>query len=98
MKLRWTPRAVTDLEEIADYLLAVQPKAWEKLLARVELTLDYLLQFPQMGKLGLASGTRESVLSGTPYILVFRRKDDVVQILSIRDGRMRLTPTTWDID
>ncbi len=96
MKLRWTPRAVADLEEIADYLLAVRPKAWEKLLARIELTLDYLLQFPHMGKVGLASGTREFVLSGTPYILVFRLRDDMVQILSVRDGRMRLTPTTWE--
>ena len=96
MKLRWTPRAVSDLEEIADYLLAVRPEAWNTLLARVELTLDYLLQFPNMGKTGLAAGTREFVLSGTPYIIVFRLKDDVVQILSVRDGRMRLSPTTWD--
>ena len=96
MKLRWTPRAVADLEQIADYLLAREPRAWEKLLARVELTLDYLLQFPHMGKAGLAPGTREFVLSGTPYIIVFRLKGDVVQILSIRDGRMFFTPTTWE--
>jgi len=46
-----------------------------------------------MGKLGLLSGTREFVLSGTPYILVFRLKKDVVQILSVREGRMQLPPT-----
>lgn len=88
MKLRWTPRAVADLEQIADYLLAVHPRSWERLLARVEVTVDYLLQFPHMGKAGLAGGTREFVLSGTPYILVFRIKHDAVQIVSVRDGRM----------
>ncbi len=93
MKLRWTPRAVADLEEIADYLLAVYPTAWERLLARVESTVDYLLQFPHMGEIGLVEGTREFVLSGTPYILVFRLKDDVVQIVSVRDGRMQVPPT-----
>ena len=92
MKLRWTPRAVADLEGIADYLLAVHPPAWERLLARVEVTAGYLLKFPHMGKVGLVEGTREFVLSGTPYILVFRLKHDVVQIVSVRDGRMQLPP------
>jgi len=96
VKLRWTPRAVADLEEISDYLLLVHPKSWERLVGRIENTANYLLQFPHMGKTGLTPGTREFVLSGTPYILVFRLKDDVVQILSVRDGRMRLSPTSWE--
>ena len=58
-----------------------------------EAVTGYLLQFSHMGKLGLLSGTREFVLSGTPYILVFRLKKDVVQILSVREGRMQLPPT-----
>lgn len=92
MKLRWTPRAVADLEQIADYLLAVNPKSWKRLLSRLQIAIDYLLQFPHMGKAGLVEGTREFVLSGTPYILVFRLKHDVVQIVSVRDGRMQLPP------
>lgn len=96
MRLRWTPRAVADLEEISDYLLSVNPTSRKRLIDRIEAVATYLLQFPHMGKLGLASGTREFVLSGTPYILVFRLKDDVIQILSIRDGRMQLPPTEWE--
>jgi toxin ParE1/3/4 len=92
VKLRWTPRAVADLEQIADYLLAVNPKSWKRLLSRLQIAIDYLLQFPHMGKAGLVEGTREFVLSGTPYILVFRLKHDVVQIVSVRDGRMQLPP------
>jgi toxin ParE1/3/4 len=93
LKLRWTPRAVADLEQIADYLLAVHPQSWDRLLTRVEETVDYLLHFPHMGKAGLVEGTREFVLSGTPYILVFRIKHDVVQMVSVRDGRMQLPPS-----
>ena len=92
MKLRWTLLAVADLESIADYLLAVHPPAWERLLARVEVASDYLLKFPHMGKVGLVDDTPEFVLSGTPYILVFRLKDAVVQFVSVRDGRMQLPP------
>lgn len=93
MTLQWTPRAVADLEEISDYLVSVHPKSWERLIERIETTARYLLQFPHMGKIGLAPGTREFVLSGTPYMLVFRLREDVVQILSVRDGRMRVPPT-----
>ena len=93
MKLRWTPRAVADLEEISDYLIAVSPQAWEHLLLRVERLTEAILDFPLMGKAGLVPGTREFVLSGTPYILVFELKDDSVVILSVRDGRMRLPPS-----
>ena len=92
MKLRWTPRAVADMEEIGDYLVAVSPQAWEHLLLRVERLTETILDFPLMGKAGLLPGTREFVLSGTPYILVFQLKDDSVVILSVRDGRMRLPP------
>ena len=92
MKLRWTPRAVADMEEISDYLVAVSPQAWEHLLLRVERLTGTILDFPLMGKAGLLPGTREFVLSGTPYILVFQLKDDSVVILSVRDGRMRLPP------
>ena len=93
MKLRWTPRAVADLEEISDYLAAASPQAWEHLLQRVEQLTETILDFPLMGKAGLVPGTREFVLSGTPYILVFQLKGDSVVIVSVRDGRMRLPPS-----
>ena len=92
MKLRWTPRAVADLEEISDYLVAASPQAWEHLLQRLERLSEAMLDFPLMGKAGLVPGTREFVVSGTPYILVFQVKDEAVVIVSVRDGRMRLPP------
>jgi len=93
MKLRWTPRAVADLEEISDYLVAASPQAWEHLLQRLERLSEAILDFPLMGKAGLVPGTREFVVSGTPYILVFQVKDDAVVIVSVRDARMRLPPS-----
>lgn len=93
MKIRWTPRAVADLEEISDYLAAASPQAWEQLLQRLGRLTEAILDFPLMGKTGLVPGTREFVLSGTPYILVFQLKDDSVIIVSVRDGRMRVPPT-----
>jgi len=92
MKLRWTPRAVADLEEISDYLVAASPQTWDHLLSRIERLSEMILDFPLMGKAGLVPGTREFVVSGTPWILVFQVKEDAVVIVSVRDGRMRLPP------
>ena len=74
--------------------MALQPAAWEHLLERLEHLTGLLLDFPLMGKRGLVAGTREFVLTGTPYILVFQLKDDVINIVSVRDGRMRFPPST----
>jgi toxin ParE1/3/4 len=92
MTLRWTPRAVADLEEISDYLIVAGPRVWEQLLDRLEHLADLLLDFPLMGKPGIVPETREFVLTGTPYVLVFQIKDDTVVIVSVRDSRMRLPP------
>ncbi len=83
---------MADLEEISDYLVAASPQAWEHLLQRLEHLTDVLQDFPLMGKRGLVPGTREFVLAGTPYILVFQVEEDAVVIVSVRDGRMRLPP------
>jgi plasmid stabilization system protein ParE len=44
-----------------------------------------------MGKLGRADGTREIVISGLPYIIPYRVKNNVVQILRVFLGA-RLWP------
>ena len=90
MKVRWTPRAEADLEEISDYLIAAAPRAWEQLPERLEHLTDFLLDFPLMGKPGIVPERRDFLLTGTPYVLVLRIKDDTVIIVSVRDGRMRL--------
>ncbi len=84
---------MADLEEISDYLVAASPQTWEHLLQRLEHLTDALQDFPLMGKMGLVAGTREFVLAGTPYILVFQLKGDAIVIVSVRDGRMPLPPT-----
>ena len=49
MKLRWTPRAIADLEEISDYPIVAGPRVWELPLERLEHLTDLLLDFPLMG-------------------------------------------------
>ncbi|WP_428378126.1 type II toxin-antitoxin system RelE/ParE family toxin [Lichenicoccus sp.] len=40
-------------------------------------------QHPQIGRAGRIVGTRELVVSGTPYILVYFVADEAVQVLRV---------------
>ncbi|MGA8152504.1 MAG: type II toxin-antitoxin system RelE/ParE family toxin [Terriglobales bacterium] len=67
MRLRWTEPAARDLIQIGDYL---EKHGSSAVARRVALSiierLAALLQFPEQGRTGRKSGTRELVLSGLP--------------------------------
>jgi predicted transcriptional regulator len=42
---------------------------------------------PQMGRPGRLPGTRELVLSGTPFIVPYRVKRERLELLAVFDGR-----------
>lgn len=94
MNLRWTPTAVTDMKKILDYLSATNPSAVGRLLGQVEYhTVGDLPTFPHMGRSGILPGTREFTIPDTTCILVFRFVNDVLQVLSVRDGKMWIPPS-----
>jgi plasmid stabilization system protein ParE len=48
-----------------------------------------LLDHPALGRPGRVPGTRELVVSGTPYILPYRVQGETVQILHVLHGAQR---------
>ncbi|WP_319777687.1 type II toxin-antitoxin system RelE/ParE family toxin [Maridesulfovibrio sp.] len=56
---------------------------------------DLLGNFPQKGRPGRVTGTRELVLDRYPYIVPYRVKDDVVEILRVFHTSRKL-PKKWD--
>jgi len=87
MRIRWTEPAVRDLTQIADYL---EERASSSVARRIALSIyervGALAQFPEQGRTGRKSGTRELVLSGLPYLAVYRLEGDAIEILRILHG------------
>jgi toxin ParE1/3/4 len=50
MKLRFTPRAVQDLADIADYIRKQNPQAALRVRAAILESLQNLVLFPQVGR------------------------------------------------
>jgi len=81
--LRWTIPAVHALEAAHAYYHELNPQAANRLAQRIVDSAAMLAQQPAIGRPGLRPGTREWVVSGTPYILVCRHMPDAVEILQV---------------
>jgi toxin ParE1/3/4 len=90
MRLRWTPEAADHLQEIYDSYQAKSPVAAQPVIASIQAGLAQLRQFPYTGRLGLRAETRELILTGVPYLIVYRIRYDTVEILGIRHGARQI--------
>ena len=87
MHIRWTDPAVHDFTHICDY---IEKHSTEATARRVALSIHHqlgvLAQFPECGRTGRKPDTRELVLSGLPYVAVYRIHRDAVEVLRILHG------------
>lgn len=89
MKIRWTVGAERDLNAIFDHIIEHDPKAALFTCRQIRERVEALSQFPEMGRPGRISGTRELVLSGTPYVVPYRIRRRTVVILAVVHGARR---------
>jgi toxin ParE1/3/4 len=86
MRLRWTPDAASDLENIAQRIDQNSPETARKVIRTIFDGIELLIKFPHRGRRGALGGTRELVLSPLPYIAVYRIEDQQVEILHVYHG------------
>ncbi len=86
LDIEWSPEASGRLREIRDYIAVDKPEAGERLAVRIASVVEVLRMHPHAGSVGTASGTRELVIGGTPYIVVYRVGRTRVSIVTIWHG------------
>jgi len=90
MRVVWTGPALRQLEEIEDYIAQDNPIAafevTEAILNRVNKRLP---DHPGMGRPGRTQGTRELVISDSPYIVAYRIVGSDIQILAVMHGAQK---------
>jgi toxin ParE1/3/4 len=77
MNVEWSTRALTDLRNLRAYIARENRVAADKEAAKILAAVEQLRQFPHSGKAGRKPGTRELVISGTPYILVYSLSEQI---------------------
>lgn len=86
MRLVWSPRALTQLQQMEAYIAEDNPIAAVRMTERIYDSAERLLPFPASGRPGRLPHTRELVVTGTPYFLPYRVQGDVVEILGVIHG------------
>ncbi len=87
MKVEWTHPALADLIEAQIYIAQENPQAAEKIAQRVWEASHHLVDNPEIGRSGHVDGTRELVVGQTPYLIVYRVRNNQVEILRVWHAR-----------
>lgn len=91
LRLEWTTPAADQFERNQDHYQALNPRAAQMLAQRVRTSIEQLRAMPNAGRPGLRVGTRECVVPRTPYIVVYRTRGDVLEILHVFHERQDWT-------
>jgi toxin ParE1/3/4 len=83
VRVRWLKRALKNLDEEAEYIARDNPQAAARIVERIATSVDRLATHPASGRPGRVPGTRERVVTGTPYIVPYRVRNDTVEILRV---------------
>lgn len=88
-QIKWTELAEAEALELHRYVAEDSLDAANRQLSLILESIQGLMVFPTKGRVGRVDGTRELVVSGTPYIVAYRLQGAAVQILSILHGARR---------
>ena len=89
VEIVWSPLARARLREIRAYVARDKPDAAERLATRIVAVMEALRSHPHLGRAGAEPGTRELVIGGTPYIVLYRVGPKQVTIHTIWHGAQR---------
>jgi len=89
MRVVWTARALRDLASLRAYIWHDNPAAAERQVERILAAAARLAEFPETGRPGRRAGTRELVVSRTPYLVPYRVRGELVEVLRVLHGRQR---------
>jgi toxin ParE1/3/4 len=77
------------LQDIYEQIAADNPAAAPRVVERIRIAVERLPQFPAIGRPGRVAHTRELVVAGTPYIVPYRIKGEIVQIITVLHSAQR---------
>jgi plasmid stabilization system protein ParE len=81
MKLRFTPRALENLDVISAYLRAKNPAASRNVRAAIYASLQNLLLFPRIGRPQKVKGIRKLVTRKYAYLVYYTVDEEAAEIV-----------------
>lgn len=82
MKVRWTRRALADLNRLSDRIAQDKPAVADEFVRAIADKVARLPEFPLLGRKGAFQDTRELVVHKN-YLVTYRVRADEVQVLQV---------------
>jgi toxin ParE1/3/4 len=85
--IEWTEQAARQLEQAQDFIaLSNGEEVADRITMRIVSSVQRLSTFPLTGRAGRFRGTRELVISHTPFIAAYTLNRDRIVILAVYHG------------
>ena len=85
--IKWTEQATQQLDQAHDYIaLSNRKEVAAQMTMQIVNSVQQLATFPMSGRAGRVSGTRELVISNTPFIAAYVVEKADIVVLAIYHG------------
>jgi len=88
MRVEWTEAAIQDLQSVRRYIAYDSAAAANRVVKKILNAAQHLSEQPSIGRQGRVLHTRELIIPKTPYVVPYRVKNSVVEILRVFHGAM----------
>jgi plasmid stabilization system protein ParE len=89
VNIRWSESAAEQLESIFEYIGLDSVDAAILTIQRIHAAIDRLAQMPYLGRKGQNDETRELVVPGTPYLVVYAIQEEIIYLIAIFHGAQK---------
>jgi plasmid stabilization system protein ParE len=89
VRLRYTPLAAAQLDEVLAYIEARSPQGARRVQARIQVIIDLLLQHPHAGQLTSKGRLRRVIASPYPYLIFYEATEGEIVIHGVRHSARR---------
>jgi len=89
MRVRYTPRARSDLRSILEYIDDRSPRGARSVKRAIQTTVGLIGEFPESGRLAGEQSTRMLPAGRYPYLIYWTIEAGEVWLVHIRNARRR---------
>lgn len=82
----WLPKAITNRDAQISRIAKDSAKAAIEQGDRIEQQINQLIAHPEIGRAGRKQGTRELVISHTPFIVIYRIRGNRIELIRLLHG------------
>jgi toxin ParE1/3/4 len=94
MRVRWLRQALNNLDEEAGHIAVDSAEVAQLVIQRIFDAVAQLIEQPGLGRPGRVPGTRELVVLKTRYVIPYRVRGEVIEILRVFHTSRR-PPDRW---